>query len=749
MRTAARRARGAIVLVALTVALVAGQGAAAAAVVVTGATIEGSTSVSTPPGGVMAADVTAAITGSSTWSATRARIGADAACVDHGDVSGPGTRSRTFDVTAPGTPGEYDAGFTASTSRDCAAGTGAEKVLPHAVRVTTPGPNPDLEPVCGIDVMLVLDESGSIGANAQKVRDAARAFLDALSGTGSAVSIVDFSTTAAQQVPYTTVTADSIADVFAPYLKNGYVPNGWTNWEAAFQVVKQANARPGGPKADTVFFITDGDPTAHNTATGTVTGLTGGDVTALRRAVAEADLVKEQGSHVLAMGVGAAVTNEASARRLTAISGFDRYPVPQGDLGKADYTLIQDFDDLAAALRAFAVALCQASVTVTKLVDEGDGTYRPDPGWEITATVSTSPGSYTWVKPPEPPAPGPRTLVTDEDGVATFQWKPKDPTATSQVTLQEERRPGYEAGAWVCEKNAPGRTRKRTTRGTGLRLATGTLGPNEYARCTLRNRILPGTIEIEKRATPQTGQEFGFVGSPPLGAFSLVDDGADGPSSRTFTGLAPGTYTVSEQLPAGWELTGIACSDPAVAISGSQVTIPLGPAAAVVCTYSDRRADSPIPPEPPTPPTPPDPETGGGPEPVPPPPSTRLRIVKVTRAVARVGGRVPFALRVRNVGSVTAEDVRLTDIPPAAMSLTSLRASAGAKRVRGNAVWRLGDLAPGASRVIRGVVRIDSAAPGLKTNTALATAVNAALVQAQTNTRVLARRFAVRPAVTG
>jgi hypothetical protein len=93
--------------------------------------------------------------------------------------------------------------------------------------------------------------------------------------------------------------------------------------------------------------------------------------------------------------------------------------------------------------------------------------------------------------------------------------------------------------------------------------------------------------------------------------------------------------------------------------------------------------------------------------------------------------------------------VRLTDIPPAAMSLTSLAAGGGATRVRGNAVWRLGDLAPGRSRVIRGVVRIDSAAPGLKTNTAIATAVNAALVQAQTDTRVLPRRVAVLPAVTG
>ena len=37
---------------------------------------------------------------------------------------------------------------------------------------------------------------------------------------------------------------------------------------------------------------------------------------------------------------------------------------------EADYTLVQNFDDLADALRDIAIALCRASVTVTKLVDE-------------------------------------------------------------------------------------------------------------------------------------------------------------------------------------------------------------------------------------------------------------------------------------------------------------------------------------------------------------------------------------------
>ena len=102
--------------------------------------------------------------------------------------------------------------------------------------------------------------------------------------------------------------------------------------------------------------------------------------------------------------MGAAVTTQASARRLTAISGFDKYPgVP---FEEADYTLVEDFDALAAALRQIAIELCQASVTVPKLVDEGDGEYRADPGREFTASVATKPGGYTWTQPAPPPATG-------------------------------------------------------------------------------------------------------------------------------------------------------------------------------------------------------------------------------------------------------------------------------------------------------------------------------------------------------
>jgi hypothetical protein len=249
-------------------------------------------------------------------------------CVNTGDRTGSG-QAVDFNVTAPGDPGDYDAGFTARGANDCTGVESAEKVLTNALRVTQPGPNPNLPPRCGIDVMLVLDKSGSIASSGatEAVRNATRAFLTALSGTGAAVSITDFSTTAEWQVDYTTVTANTITDVFEPYLTDVYDPAGWTNWEDAFQKVKEVNADPGTPRADLVVFVTDGDPTARNTDSGgTVTGLVEGEAEALRRAANQADAVKGQGSHVFALGVGAAVTKPTSARRLTAVSGFDQYP---------------------------------------------------------------------------------------------------------------------------------------------------------------------------------------------------------------------------------------------------------------------------------------------------------------------------------------------------------------------------------------------------------------------------------------
>ena len=404
-----------VALVAFAAAVLAAQGVAAGALSGVSASLAtqsggtGAQSVSTPPGGVLSARVIANATGSSKWRATSWQIGPNGDCADHSDQSGSG-KSATFNVTAPGTPGDYGATFTPRGDNNCGGEQGTPVSLVNGVRVTAPAPNPKLKSECGLNVMFILDKSGSIGDSADDVRNAARAFLTGLSGTGSKVSIIDFSTSANRPIDYTTVTPQTINDVFNPYLQNQYKPNGWTNWEDAFQLTREANeaheanpADPTKPLADLVVFITDGDPTARNDPPHSpVTNLPEGEAYALQKATAQADIVKSQGSHIFAIGVGAAVTKPTSAARLTAVSGPNQYPATAFE--SADYTLVTNFADLADQLRQIATALCSSSVTVTKQVDEADGNgYRVASGWSFTTSLTVSEGHYKSV-PPSPDA---------------------------------------------------------------------------------------------------------------------------------------------------------------------------------------------------------------------------------------------------------------------------------------------------------------------------------------------------------
>ena len=290
---------------------------------ITSATLDGATSVSTPPGGVFNASEA---TGTDRWRATQYRSVTGSPLREHRQHDQH--RHMDFNVTAPGNPATTTPGSRQPRTMTAVTRESATETLIDAVRVTEPGRNPNLPPRCGINVMLVLDESGSIASSnaTESVRDATRAFLNALSGTGAAVSIIDFSSTAARPVPYTTVTSSAITTVFEPYLENGYNPSGWTNWEAAFQKVREANNATA--RRDLVVFVTDGDPTARNTASGDpVTGLVEGEAEALRRAAEQADLVKAQNSHVFALGVGAG--RDQAHERAAVDGGFRVRPIPR------------------------------------------------------------------------------------------------------------------------------------------------------------------------------------------------------------------------------------------------------------------------------------------------------------------------------------------------------------------------------------------------------------------------------------
>ncbi len=111
MPSLARRTRVLLVLAAFGAALAAWQGAAAASLTVTGATLDGSdtTSTSSPPGRRAPRHGHRQAATARDWRATQYEFGSRRLlCANTDDGDSDGTSSRDFNVTAPGAPGDYE-----------------------------------------------------------------------------------------------------------------------------------------------------------------------------------------------------------------------------------------------------------------------------------------------------------------------------------------------------------------------------------------------------------------------------------------------------------------------------------------------------------------------------------------------------------------------------------------------------------------------------------------------------------------
>ena len=345
--------------------------------------------------------------------------------------------------------------------------------------IEQPIPNPPLTKACGLNVLMILDESGSIATSnaTQDVRNAFKAFTGAIKNTSSAMAVAEFSRVA--RLPaigsfppgeYITVTDSTKVDLDA-YINNDFNPNGNTNWEDGLRMgIPNFAPRNNFQVPHLTVFITDGDPNQVIRDSVTATDYankvpladsqtTGANQnTAADHAVANANNLKTQGSRILAIAVGAGLSSNASLNRLIRVSGPNVYNgTGDFDISTDDIYREPDFSKLQDALRQAAFQLCAPSVTVQKLVDQ-----TPDPGttndavpgvnWTIMGTV-TAPGSggYDWVLPvAESPGAGPKSANTDTSGFATFQWLP-DEAGPSGFTAMETIQSGF--------TNAQGETR--------------------------------------------------------------------------------------------------------------------------------------------------------------------------------------------------------------------------------------------------------------------------------------------------
>lgn len=602
--------------------------------------------------------------------------------------------------------------------------------------------NPPLRAKCGLKVALVLDESasiaspgGTLGNQTAAVQRAADAFVTSLENTGSPVALTAFSINARDGVvPFTEVNQQTITS-FTNWINNtnvnnaGYNPSAanraGTNWEEG---LLHAQDVAGGPP-DVMVFVTDGNPNRYVGSTTTNT------TTALSRAVTASEKIKSAGTRIFAIGVGTAVGTPAHAENIRAISGSTEFN--GSNFGTADYTLVENFDDLKSELTGIVASLCGSRLIITKSTLDHNGEPVEASGWDFTATLSPTPG-HTWLAPDSAGTGHSASLTTNADGMADFQWRldTGDSTATLGVTHETEKLGFHFVLARCQTHHADGSLSEDDST---VEIPGATLGRAEFRTCEVLNSQAVAHLTVVKHLLPSTDP----------GRFDLLVNGIprlDNVGNNDSTGpiaLPLGTHTVSEQVTSA-EAHENSLSDYSISTTcvnetnGVQVAHGTGSHAVsvdltsttdkIVCTITNHR----IGPEPSFPPPPGGPYVPSGPcldldaghpecgsdaatQP-------HLAVIKQMPAHARVGERVPITITVRNVGHGTADQVRLHETPPHGGKIVAV-ADHGSLQHDGTVAWDLGSLAPGATRTVHATMLVTRT--GLLLDTAVASALNA------------------------
>lgn len=116
------------------------------------------------------------------------------------------------------------------------------------------------------------------------------------------------------------------------------------------------------------------------------------------------------------------------------------------------------------------------------------------------------------------------------------------------------------------------------------------LRSGEHVTCTLNN-VRQGTISIVKEALGGDGL-FDYTTDLPGGNFSLSASGGSSPP-KAFASVSPGSYSITEILPAGWDLTGLNCNDPDGGttwdVATGIVTMDVDTGETIDCVYQNTR----------------------------------------------------------------------------------------------------------------------------------------------------------------
>ncbi|MCZ7628045.1 MAG: VWA domain-containing protein [Microthrixaceae bacterium] len=442
--------------------------------------------------------------------------------------------------------------------------------LPSTAVSATPAEdgNPDLPQKCGLDMTIIIDRSGSIGSYNDDMIDAANALIDGVSNTGSKVQVISFATTAtAVTLAGGVGSSNNIGDLRLLPAEDvnltKYTSSGGTNWDDALEMARRQPA-----VTPLTVVLTDGNPTYHNTGSGVnghgnSVGGTGYSTSAtdLAKAVAEADLLKAAGTHMLAVGIG----DDINTANLEKISGDERLTANNGmSFAEADWTTV-GFSQLKGLLEDFVKELCAPSLNITKTEIPLSGPERLGDGWTFGLDLASAP--QKWENPTQPASNTSASQVTD-DGKVNFKWE-QGATGTMGATVTEQPRDGWLFSSATCERRNYDTgvvtqltlTPQTNSDGSVQWAIPGGLGPADSVNCNVRNReVAPGRIDVRKITVPANMPgKFDFTLTGP-GPVRELDDLTHG-DTESFGDVAPGTYAVSEGVAANYSLTSAVCDN--------------------------------------------------------------------------------------------------------------------------------------------------------------------------------------------
>ncbi len=418
---------------------------------------------------------------------------------------------------------------------------------------------------CGLKIGLLLDKSQSISGFQDDYIEAAQGFVSSLANTPTQMKLWSFGINAQTYNGGSFYDLANGADVTSANTQIENVYNNLesgTNWDVGLQAVGNAGL-------DVLFVITDGNPIMWQ---GNTSGTTV-DLIDVEAGVASANLVKSFGQRVVSVGVG-----NLTATNISLLSG-----PTQG----SDY-FVGSVAELQQTLNDLAKSLCGGSLTVKKEVKTGPGAndFAVAPGWAFNA----SPAATTVT-----PANG----QTGANGTVNFDYAAGPwPKA---VTVTETQQTGYslvQQGGQNAACTVDGSPATVQSGGSaGAPNVTLEVDANDIVACTFRNSPATSSIQVRKETTGGAAGPFQFTVTGPnaTNANRSATTNASGVpvnAGEPVTGLFPGSYTITESsLPAGWELTDIACTgatdDGTPDLEADRIVVGVGAGQQVICTFTN------------------------------------------------------------------------------------------------------------------------------------------------------------------